>query len=69
MPDITMCNGVELANIEDADPKAKWCPRRESCHRHIATPTPRRQSYFTVLPLNGDGSCNHYWPADAELVR
>lgn len=53
MPDITMCHGDR-------------CPRKESCYRHTAEPTPLRQSFFAVPPVKPDGSCDHYSPVDKE---
>ena len=48
MPDITMCEGT-------------GCPRKQTCYRFMATPTPMRQSYFSVPPVKKDGTCDHYW--------
>ena len=47
MPDITMCCD-------------RNCPKRDSCYRYRAEPTPRRQSYFSDTPREGE-SCEWYW--------
>jgi hypothetical protein len=51
MPDITMCKGLD-------------CPKKHSCWRFTANPTPYGQSYFTNPPFINDGefSCEYYWP-------
>lgn len=48
MPDIAMCTGGD-------------CPKRETCYRFTAKPTPLRQAYFGEPPIK-DGKCEHYWP-------
>mgnify|MGYP006992522728 CR=1 FL=1 len=47
-PDITMCNDTD-------------CPKKRSCYRSQAKPTPEWQSYFVASPRNKDGSCVMYW--------
>lgn len=47
MPDICMCKGLK-------------CPRKKTCYRHTAPPTPHWQSYFVTPPFKEDGSCEHY---------
>lgn len=59
MPDITMCEGT-------------GCPRKETCYRFTATPTPMRQSYFSIPPVKKDGTCHHYWEdkkQQAKLIK
>ena len=53
--DITMCEGVN-------------CPKKHSCWRFTANPTPYYQSYFTHAPFINDGefSCEYYWPIKSE---
>jgi len=53
MTDISKCSG-------------EGCTRRTTCYRHTATPTAHWQSWFSVPPLNSDGTCSRYWPIDAE---
>jgi len=49
MPDITMCSGED-------------CPKKESCYRFTATPTPLGQSYFLEPPYNKEkNECELYW--------
>ena len=48
MPDITMC-------------RDDGCPKKDTCYRYTAEPTPRRQSYFSEPPLEGE-ECEYYWP-------
>ena len=47
MPDITMCRDHN-------------CPKRDSCYRYRAEPTPRRQAYFSDTPGEGE-ECEWYW--------
>jgi len=47
MPDITMCKG-------------DGCVFKDTCYRHIATPSEYRQSYFLSPPIKKD-SCDYYW--------
>jgi hypothetical protein len=51
MPDITMCKGVD-------------CPLRETCHRHMVTPSEHRQSYFFISPVeildDSEVACRFY---------
>jgi hypothetical protein len=49
MPDITMCNGND-------------CKLKDKCYRFVADADPHWQSYFIDLPLNEDGSCDHFYP-------
>lgn len=53
MPDITMCSDAE-------------CPKRETCWRFTAKPSPKWQSYFAKSPRKDDEgkeiTCRHYWP-------
>lgn len=49
MPDISMCNGQD-------------CPLKDSCFRHIATPSMFMQSYFAESPFNKEkNKCDYYW--------
>lgn len=50
MADITMCDGT-------------GCPRKAQCYRYTARPS-QRQSYFAKVPLNVDGSCDHFWTSE-----
>lgn len=47
MPDITMC--------ED-----KKCPKKDTCYRFLAEPTPCWQPYFVNSPRKGK-NCEYYW--------
>ena len=49
MPDITMCKG-------------EGCPKKDTCHRHTATPNPRKQSWFGWPPIRGQDDCSYYLP-------
>lgn len=60
MPDITMCPGDS-------------CSIKGECHRHTATETPHRQSFFVTAPIlvklegrtsraQRQGACRYYWP-------
>ena len=49
MPDITMCKGGE-------------CPQKETCWRYTAKPDEYWQSFFSEVPFDRDGECNHYYP-------
>jgi hypothetical protein len=64
MPDIAMCLGEETT----ADGGKRVCPAKNHCYRHMATPTPGRQSYFYRLPLADDGSCTHFAPMTAPSI-
>lgn len=55
MPDISMCNGLN-------------CPLRETCYRHIATPS-YRQSYFMTAPIKEDKTCDYYWKAEEKDIK
>lgn len=55
MPDIAMCYGEVVGG-------SRVCPKRERCYRYTASPTPRRQSYFAVLPAKDDGTCEYHIP-------
>jgi len=46
-----MCKGID-------------CPKKHSCWRFMAYPTPYGQSYFVQPPFINDGefSCEYYWP-------
>lgn len=59
MPDITMCNGLAIADGE-VD-----CPLRHKCYRHNAVPG-RWQSFFVHMPYK-EGECEHYWE-DSDAV-
>jgi len=48
MADITMCEGTN-------------CPMRANCYRYTAPVNPYRQSYFRVVPVDGE-NCNYYSP-------
>ena len=48
MPDISMC--------EDHD-----CPKRLSCYRYCATPSPYYQSYFAKSPRKKN-KCDYHMP-------
>ncbi len=49
MPDISMCHGY-------------GCSIRDRCYRFTATPTPERQSYYTLTPPEMDGQCISFIP-------
>lgn len=51
MPDISMCTGEN-------------CPRKETCWRFTAPPTPIMQSYFQTPPISHDATCDWYWEDD-----
>ncbi len=52
MPDISMCVGGN-------------CPKKDSCYRYTATPTPKWQSYFCKPPYNKKTkACANYWEND-----
>ena len=55
MPDITMCMGGK-------------CPEKEKCWRHNAKPDQYWQSYFSEVPYEKYGSCDHFYP-DRRFVR
>jgi hypothetical protein len=48
MADITKCKGTN-------------CPRQSECYRFIAPTSEYRQSYFIVVPLKEDKSCDEFW--------
>lgn len=48
MADIAMCKGTQ-------DEKCSTCVRKN------ATPNEFRQSYFAIVPMKPDGSCEYYW--------
>jgi hypothetical protein len=48
MADITMCEGTD-------------CPHKDECYRHTAPVNEYRQSYFVVVPLKEDGTCDELW--------
>jgi hypothetical protein len=54
MADMTMCPG-------------DGCDRRASCYRHTASASKHAQSWFTVVPVEPDGSCRYWWPTEATL--
>lgn len=57
MPDIAMCWG---RTVEE---KPRICPRRDTCYRYTAKPTPGRQSWFMVAPFTPEtGECAQYYP-------
>jgi hypothetical protein len=47
-PDLTMCPGT-------------GCPKRETCYRATAQPSPHWQTWMHP-PRLPDGSCEYYWP-------
>jgi hypothetical protein len=49
MPDIALCPGT-------------GCPKRETCYRCAAKPSPHWQTWFARPPRLPDGSCEYYWP-------
>ena len=55
MPDITLCRG-------------DGCPLKDGCHRYLAKPDPRWQSYCIVAPYR-DGECKYYWPEKREDTK
>jgi hypothetical protein len=63
MPDISMCN----ARIEDPAYKNGRCPFAENCYRHMAKPSPGRQSWFEVAPFKA-GLCDYFVPVAGEEV-
>ena len=52
MPDITMCNN-------------RFCPRKNKCYRHVATPGEYQQAYFGFTDEEHERvfgeNCGHYW--------
>ena len=56
MPDISLCSGNN-------------CNLKDNCYRHKATPTPYRQSYFSIPPIEEDGSCKFFWQYEEEETR
>lgn len=48
MADITMCKGTD-------------CPRAKECYRFTATANEYRQSYFVIVPLKEDKTCDEFW--------
>ena len=55
MPDMNMCKGDD-------------CPRKETCYRYNAIPTPQHQAYFMETPLIIEsGECDYYWGDDKEM--
>ena len=65
MPDISMCWGRTV------DDEPRICPRRDTCYRFTAKPTPGRQSWFMVAPFRPEtGECEYYWDTDSpSLIR
>lgn len=58
MADITMCEG-------------KDCPLKEKCRRFTDTPTPKRQSWFTISPWkenNGVIKCEFFWGDNSDQI-
>jgi len=55
MADITKCKGGN-------------CNMKESCYRFTAKDSEYRQSYFSELPINKDGSCDMYWDKNQENI-
>jgi hypothetical protein len=54
MPDITMCDGTD-------------CPKKDTCHRHKAKPSPYGQSMFVDPPFDHDKEkCSHFWPTQQD---
>lgn len=62
MPDITMCQGLNVSTNT-------MCPQRESCHRFTAIPTPHWQSYFVDAPFESPAKCSHFWPIDIDFKQ
>lgn len=63
MPDITMCEGEGWDTSKGVN--ASWeCPWKDGCHRHTATPTEYRQSWFLNMPgkfdRDGKFDCDNY---------
>jgi hypothetical protein len=54
-PDIAMCSGTD-------------CPKRETCYRATAKPSPHWQSYMHP-PRLPDGTCEYYWPTTPNPER
>lgn len=48
MADITMCRG-------------DGCPKAENCYRYNAQPNEFHQSYFMLVPIEEDGTCEYFW--------
>lgn len=48
MADIAMCKGTD-------------CPRAKECYRFTATANEYRQSYFVIVPLKEDKTCDEFW--------
>jgi hypothetical protein len=55
MPDIAMYNGGK-------------CPQKDKCRRFTAKPDKYWQSYFSKVPYEKYGHCDHYWP-DRRFVK
>jgi len=59
MPDITMCKGT-------------GCSLKDTCYRHLAVPTPLRQSEFVAPPfkitITGRLLCQYYFEVDGSLA-
>jgi hypothetical protein len=59
MPDISMCKGSIGAFI---------CPKKETCYRYKAEPTPNWQSYFLNPPYDREtGDCQYYWNDGSDI--
>lgn len=56
MPDLTKCFGYDSQNGVET----RICPMAERCYRKTATPTPMRQSYFLLIPLKADDTCDRF---------
>ena len=41
--------------------KGTDCPIKNNCYRYTAPSNEYRQSYFIIVPLNEDKTCNEYW--------
>jgi hypothetical protein len=55
MADLTKCGAVT-------------CPRAEYCYRHTALDS-IWQSYFAIVPLNDDGSCDQFIHNRLESIK
>ena len=48
MADITKCNG-------------EGCHKKETCYRYTAPSSEYRQSYFVIVPIKDNKTCDEYW--------
>jgi hypothetical protein len=41
----------------------------EVCYRKNATPNEFRQSYFVIVPMKDDGTCDEYWNRQKDELK